>query len=228
MKRLLQVCFIAAMVFGLASCNKDNNSNGGGSGTDTQTSLVGTQWAFNDGEAEITISFPTASDVAVNVQTPRHTENYQGTYTYGNGSGAMNLTIQGREFNITFTVSGSTMTAYNTPSGDVTLTLVGSNPQPGGNYPLNGTTWQGSFQEGSVYITASISFGTTNCLFVYADSESHSEQMTGTYTYNGTLTSGQGTIVIDGDPATFTVNGNQATVTIDGDSRVFTRVYNGR
>lgn len=233
MKRLLQVCFIAAMVFGLASCNKDNNSNGGGSGTDTQTSLVGTQWAFNDGEAEITISFPTASDVSVNVQTPHGPEHYQGTYTYSNGSGTINLTIEGHEFNIAFTVSGNTMTAYNTPSGDVTLTPVGSNPQPGpqpgGNYPLNGTTWQGSHQEDSLYIAVSISFGTTNCLCVYADSQGHSEQETGTYTYNGTLTSGQGTIVVDGDPATFTVNGNQASLSDgEGGSIVLTRVYNGR
>lgn len=75
----------------------------------------------------------------------------------------------------------------------------------------------------------SISFGTTNCLFVYADNQGHSEQKTGTYTYNGTITSGQGTIVIDGDPATFTVNGNQATLSgEDGEPIVLTRVYNGR
>lgn len=240
MKRLLQVCFIAAMVFGLASCSKEENNsgsnggNGGGSGPNTQTSLVGTQWAFNDGEADITVSFTTATDVSVDVQTPHGSEHYQGTYTYSNGNGTIALVMGSQTMNITFTVNGNTMTAYNTPSGDVTLTLVGGNPQPqpgpqpGGNYPLNGTTWQTSFQEDGLYMTMSVSFSTTTCLLVYADSDGDSEQMTGTYTYTGTLTSGQGTISFQGEhgpeTGTFTVNGNQATVTADGESHVFTRV----
>ena len=40
MKRLLQVCFIAAMVLGLASCSKDdNNSNSGNSSSQRKKRL---------------------------------------------------------------------------------------------------------------------------------------------------------------------------------------------
>lgn len=126
MKKILQVCFIAAMVFGLASCSKDDNGN--------------------------------------------------------------------------------------------------PQPQPGGDYPLNGTTWQTSYQEEGLYITMGVSFGTTNCLLVYSDSEGDSDQATGTYTYSGTITSGRGTITIRGDEGSFTVNGNEAAITADGETHVFTRV----
>lgn len=124
MKKILQVCFIAAMVFGLASCNKEEGGSNSGGAATTPTSLVGTQWAYNDGEADITVSFTTASDVSVDVQTPHGPEHYQGTYTYSNGSGTINLTVGGREMTITFTVSGNTMAAHNTPAGDVELTRV--------------------------------------------------------------------------------------------------------
>lgn len=225
MKRLLQVCFIAAMLFGLAACDKDDNN------IDTQKSLVGTRWTFNDGDANVTVSFPTATDVAVTVQTPHGTENHQGTYDYNEGSGVINLTVNGTAYTIPITVSGSTMTCENTPSGTVTLTLAGSNgnPRPSGDYPLNGTSWQCNFQEMGIYVTLSVTFGKTNCLFVYSDSEGDSEQSNGTYTYSGTLTSGQGTLTIQDDEdgpqtSTFTVNGNQATVTAGGQSHTFTRV----
>ena len=124
MKKILQVCFIAAMVFGLASCNKEEGGSNSGGAATTPTSLVGTQWAYNDGEADITVSFTTASDVSVDVQTPHGPEHYQGTYTYSNGSGTINLTVGGQEMTITFTVSGNTMAAHNTPAGDVELTRV--------------------------------------------------------------------------------------------------------
>lgn len=226
MKRLLQVCFIAAMVFGLASCEKDNDSsNGNGTNINTQNSLVGTTWGYNDGEAEIRVLFETTM-VKVSVQTPHGNEYYEGTYTYSNGSGTIALVDGEQTLNITFTVSGNTMNAYNTPAGNVTLTLIGSNPQPqpSGSYPLNGTTWQTSFQEEGITVMLSVTFYTTNCLLVFADSEGDSDQTTGTYTYTGTLTSGQGVIYVDGEPGTFTVNGNRATVTNDGRSYVFTRV----
>jgi hypothetical protein len=205
-----------------------------GGDTNTLKSLVGTQWAFNDGEADVLVLFETTM-VKVSVQTPHGPEYYEGTYTYSNGSGTINLTIEGREFNIAFTVSGNTMTAYNTPSGDVTLTLVNSQPgpQPGGNYPLNGTAWQSSFMEDSIYITLTVTFGTTNCNMemTFADSIP-TQYMQGTYTYTGTLTSGQGTITIQDEEgpetAYFTVNGNEATVTSHGESHVFIRTDNGR
>lgn len=199
-----------------------------GGDTNTLKSLVGTQWAFNDGEADVLVLFETTM-VKVSVQTPHGPEYYEGTYTYSNGSGTINLTIEGREFNIAFTVSGNTMTAYNTPSGDVTLTLVGSNPQPGpqpgGNYPLNNTAWQSSFMEDSIYITLTVTFGTTNCNMemTFADSIP-TQYMQGTYEYQGTITSGQGTINAAGYVAMFVVNGSEASVTADNVTHIFTRI----
>ncbi len=213
MKRLLQVCFIAAMVLGLASCSKDDNNsnsgnggNGGGSGPNTQTSLVGTQWAFNDGEADVTVSFPTASDVSVNVQTPHGPEHYQGTYTYSNGSGTINLTIEGHEFNIAFTVSGNTMTAYNTPSGDVTLTLVGSNPQPGPNpggdlrNSLVGTGWM--FMNDEVIVA--VEFGPNAMVGIVVSPVNGGDDMEyyGSYTYNNF----NGTISINVEGQDYTIH----------------------
>ena len=211
-----------------------NPQPGPNPGGDLRNSLVGTGWMYTNDEVIVAVEFgPNAMvGVAVSPKNGGSDMEYYGTYTYNNFNGTISINVEGQDYTIHFVVNGETMVASDTPVGNITLTLVGSNPQPGpqpgGNYPLNGTTWQGSFQEDSVYITASISFGTTNCHIVFADSEGHSDQMTGTYTYNGTLTSGQGTIVIDGEPGTFVVNGNQATVTVDGDSRVFTRVNNGR
>lgn len=219
------------MVLGFVSCEKEDNSNDNGTTIDTQTSLVGTTWGYNDGDATIRVLFQT-SIVKVTVQSPHGDEYYEGTYTYSNGSGTIALVVDQQTRNITFTVSGSTMMAYNTPAGDVTLTLIG-NPQPGpnpsGNYPLNGTTWQTSFTEYGLYITESVTFGTTNCSLNYSDSDGDTEHTTGTYTYSGTLTNGQGTITFlddEGQPetGTFTINGNRATVTSSGESHVFTRV----
>lgn len=217
------------MVFGLASCEKDNDSsNGNGTNINTQNSLVGTTWGYNDGEAEGRVLFETTM-VKVSVQTPHGNEYYEGTYTYSNGSGTIALVVDQQTRNITVTVSGSTMMAYNTPGGDVTLTLIGNpQPQPSGNYPLNGTTWQSSFTEYGISITMSVTFGTTNCSLNYSDSDGDTEHMTGTYTYNGTLTNGQGTLTFQDEEGpqtgTFTINGNQATVTSSGESHVFTRV----
>lgn len=219
------------VVFTRVNGNPQPGPNPGG---DLRNSLEGTGWMYMNDEVIVAVEFGPNAMVGV-VVSPKNGGSdmeYYGTYTYNNFNGTISINVEGQDYTIHFVVNGETMVASDTPVGNITLTLVGSNPQPGpqpgGNYPLNGTTWQSSFQEDSVYITASISFGTTNCLCVYADSEGHSEQETGTYTYTGTLTSGQGTIVIDGEPGTFVVNGNQATVTADGDSRVFTRVDNGR
>ena len=228
MKKLLQVCFIAAMVFGLASCEKDNDSsNGNGTNINTQNSLVGTTWGYNDGEAEIRVLFETTM-VKVSVQTPHGNEYYEGTYTYNNGSGTIALVEGEQTLNITFTVSGNTMNAYNTPAGNVTLTLIGSNPQPqpSGSYPLNGTTWECSEGEGQDYEMYQITFGTTNCHLVISSVRHGNQQDEGTYSYDGTTaTSGRGTITLNsGKGGTFVVNGQEATVTADNRSMIFVRV----
>ena len=145
------------MVFGLASCNKedDNANSGGNGGIETPTSLVGTTWGYNDGEAEVRVMFETTI-VKVSVQTPHAPEYYEGTYTYSNGSGTIALVVRDT-MNITFTVSGNKMTANGTPAGDVVLTLISSNPQPGpqpGGDVINslvGTEW--TWDNGSIRFT---------------------------------------------------------------------------
>ena len=225
------------MVFGLASCSKEENNsssgnggNGGGSGPNTQTSLVGTQWAFNDGEADVTVSFITASDVLVNVQTPNGPEQYQGTYTYSNGNGTIALVMGPQTMNITFTVNGNTMTAYNTPSGNVTLTLVGSNPQPGPNpggdlrNSLVGTGWMYMNDE----VIVAVEFGPNAMVGVVVSPKNGGSDMEyyGSYTYNnfnGTIN-----VTMDGVDYTihFVVNGDtmSATGTPVEDVIVFNRV----
>lgn len=197
---------------------------------DTLASLVGTSWSYYDGEANITVTFVTSSDVRVLASTPAGPEEGYGTYSYSNGSGSMQLDMNDTTYYITFTVSGNTLTAYGTPAGTVTLTRAGSNPQPGpgptpgGDYPLNNTAWQSSFVEDSVNITMTVAFGTTNCTMDTYVNGYPSGQVQGTYTYNGTITSGQGIITLYGEAATFVVNGSEASVTADGETHVFTRI----
>lgn len=230
MKRLLQVCFIAAMVFGLASCNKEEN--GGGAGASTNGSLVGTQWVASDGDAQITLTFASATEAEVAVIPPHGVEErYRGTYTYNNGNGTMSLPANGTTYDITFTVSGNTLTAHNTPAGEVVFTRVNNGgqqpnpgPTPGGNYPLNNTAWQSSFTDGDVDVTMTVTFGTTNCsLETYVDGYLE-DQTQGYYTYSGTITSGQGTITVYGEVGTFVVTGNEASVTAEGETHVFVRI----
>jgi len=76
-----------------------------------------------------------------------------------------------------------------------------------------------------------VTFDTTTCaMYMAVNGVGHNTE--GTYTYTGTITSGQGTITIqdEGGPETgyFTVNGNEATVTSHGESHVFIRTDNGR
>ena len=219
------------MVFGLTSCEKDNSGigggggNGSGSGGNINNSIAGTQWKYSGVGEEITLDFTSATGVEIKRESNGVIQNFDGSYTYSNGSGTISCNILGGLYNIDFTVSGNTLMASNTPSGNIVFTLIGgSNPQPnpnpggGGSYPLNGTTWNAS--DGDVQYT--LTFGTTNCEL----SVNGYTQMQGTYTYNGTLTSGQGTISLSGHSGTIAVSGNQATITFDGQPLVFTRGSN--
>ena len=205
------------MVFGLASCNKDDNSSsssGDGSG-ETPTSLVGTTWSWStngggslefisDSVAVVTVNNYHDHGDSLDRSLPKAGV-FHGTYTYSNGNGTLWLYIDGRMMEVHFTVSGNTLTATGTPDGDVVMTLVGGNPQPGpnpgGDYPLNGTEWQ--------------------C--TESDSTCHDNQESdGTYVYDGTVTSGRGTITISGGKSgSFVVNGQEAIITADS-SRTMT------
>lgn len=225
MKRLLQVCFMAAMVFGLASCEKEGlkgsgsgvsgNSGSGGNGT-TTTSLVGTSWQWYNG----VVTFTDATNVTI---ATYQYGTYNGSYTYSNGSGVINVNIQGTPFTIPFTVSGSTMTAQNTPDGNITLTQVGGNnpnpnpnPNPGGGLTsLAGTAWQYSASGWSV--TLYFTTANTGYSLEYDDGETYRDNFT--YTYSN----GSGVIYFEDDKkedGSFTVSGN--TLYIFG--MAFTRV----
>lgn len=189
MKRLLQVCFIAAMVFGLASCEKEkDNTSSGGSSAATPTSLAGTDWSYFDGEATVVVSFVSASSVEVHVSTPNGPESYYGSYTYSNGNGTMNLTVRNQVYEITFTVNGNTMTAYDTPSGDVTLTRGGGSGGGGQQPPIDlrtsvvGTGWM--YMNDDVVVV--VEFGPDNMVGIVVSPKNGGNDMEyyGTYTYN--------------------------------------------
>ena len=219
------------MVFGLASCNKEENgSDNNGSAATTPTSLVGTEWTWDNGS----IRFTTATDaiVSVNNYNP-HKGEIPATYTYADGSGVLEMDIRGHNdsvehYSIRFTVNGNTLTATGTPDGDVVMTLVGGNPQPGpnpsGNYPLNGTEWQCTEADSSCSEEYRITFGTTNCHLVISSTCHGNQESDGTYVYDGTVTSGRGSITVNGGQSgTFVVNGQEATVSADNRTMIFIR-----
>lgn len=217
---------MAAMVFGLASCNKeDNNGSGNGGGNDANSSLVGTQWAGGDGDARITLAFLSATEAEVGVR-PQSGEpgSYRGTYTYSNGSGTMTLPVGGETYDITFTVSGNTLTAHNTPAGDVVFTRVDNGgqqpgPNPGGDLrnSLVGTGWM--YSNNDVFVV--VRFGPNSQVGIVVSPKNGGEvkEYNGTYTYNnfnGTIS-----ITVGGQEYTirFAVNGEtmSATGTPEGD-----------
>lgn len=211
MKRLLQVCFIAAMVFGLASCNKEENgSDNNGSAATTPTSLVGTEWTWDNGS----IRFTTATDaiVSVNNYNP-HKGEIPATYTYADGSGVLEMDIRGHNdsvehYSIRFTVNGNKMTATGTPDGDVTLTRVSNSPtQPDTLASLVGTSW--SYYDGEANIT--VTFVTTSDVRVLASTPAGPEEGYGTYSYSN----GSGSMQLYMNDTTyyitFTVSGNTMT-----------------
>lgn len=220
MKRLLQVCFIAAMVFGLASCAKDDNKptgNGNGIGTgETPTSLVGTTWSWStDGGGSL--QFVTDSMAVVTVNNyHNHGDSldrsvpkggvFYGTYTYSNGNGTLWLYIEGSMLEVHFTVSGNTLTATGTPDGDVVMTLVGGNPQPGPNpggdlrNSLVGTGWM--FMNDEVIVA--VEFGPNAMVGIVVSPVNGGDDMEyyGSYTYNNF----NGTISINVEGQDYTIH----------------------
>lgn len=211
---------MAAMVFGLASCSKDDSSTGSnGGGNDANSSLVGTQWAGGDGDARITLAFLSATEAEVGVMPPSGVlESYRGTYTYSNGNGTMTLPVGGETYDITFTVSGNTLTAHNTPAGDVVFTRVengGSQPgpNPGGDLrnSLVGTGWM--YSNNDVFVV--VEFGPNSQVGIVVSPKNGGEDMTyyGSYTYNNF--NGSISINVEGQDYTirFVVNGEMLSAT---------------
>ena len=205
------------MVFGLASCNKEEN--GGGAGASTNGSLVGTQWVASDGDAQITLIFASATEAEVAVIPPHGVEErYRGTYTYNNGNGTMSLPANGTTYDITFTVSGNTLTAHNTPAGEVVFTRVNNGgqqpgPNPGGDLrnSLVGTGWM--YSNNDVFVV--VEFGPNSQVGIVVSPKNGGEDMTyyGSYTYNNF--NGSISINVEGQDYTirFVVNGEMMSAT---------------
>ena len=205
------------MVFGLASCNKEEN--GGGAGASTNGSLVGTQWVASDGDAQITLIFASATEAEVAVIPPHGVEErYRGTYTYNNGNGTMSLPANGTTYDITFTVSGNTLTAHNTPAGEVVFTRVNNGgqqpgPNPGGDLrnSLVGTGWM--YSNNDVFVV--VEFCPNSQVGIVVSPKNGGEDMTyyGSYTYNNF--NGSISINVEGQDYTirFVVNGEMMSAT---------------
>ena len=176
------------MVFGLASCNKEES--GSGAGASTNGSLVGTQWVASDGDAQITLIFASATEAEVAVIPPHGVEErYRGTYPYTRGNGPTRLPANGTTYDITFTVSGNTLTAHNTPAGEVVFTRVNNGgqqpgPNPGGDLrnSLVGTGWM--YSNNDVFVV--VEFGPNSQVGIVVSPKNGGEDMTyyGSYTYN--------------------------------------------
>ena len=237
MKKLLAVCFIAAMALGLSSCDKeDENNSNSNSNAVTPTTLAGTLWEWAGADESGLIEFTTATEYTVTVRSndqAKGTFTYAGTYTYSNGSGSLDVVVEGQEYHIDFTVNGNTLTATNTPTGNITMTRVQDTPQPTPtptptpSYPLSGTAWQGVYTDpdDGIIETMTITFGTTTCQLaaVFSDDDEVYET-TGTYTFEGTLENGHGSVTTDGGVATFVVHGQNADITSEGRTVPFTRI----
>lgn len=207
------------MVFGLASCSKDDSSTGSNGGSNTGNSLVGTQWAGSDGDAQITLAFLSATEAEVGVRPQSGVpESYRCTYTYSNGNGTMSLNVNGTPYDITFTVSGNTLTAHNTPAGDVVFTRVDNGgqqpgPNPGGDLrnSLVGTGWMYSNSD----VVVAVEFGPNSQVGIVVSPMNGGEDMTyyGTYTYNNF--NGSISIAVEGQEYTirFVVNGETMSAT---------------
>ncbi len=203
------------MVFGLASCNKEES--GSGAGASTNGSLVGTQWVASDGEAQITLIFATASEAEIDVVTPRETEHYRASYTYTNGNGTMSLSTYDTTYSITFTVSGNTLTAQGTPDGDVVFTRTNGGQQPGPNpggdlrNSLVGTGWM--YSNNDVFVV--VEFCPNSQVGIVVSPKNGGEDMTyyGSYTYNNF--NGSISINVEGQDYTirFVVNGEMMSAT---------------
>ena len=203
------------MVFGLASCNKEES--GSGAGASTNGSLVGTQWVASDGEAQITLIFATASEAEIDVVTPRETELYRASYTYTNGNGTMSLSTYDTTYSITFTVSGNTLTAQGTPDGDVVFTRTNGGQQPGPNpggdlrNSLVGTGWM--YSNNDVFVV--VEFCPNSQVGIVVSPKNGGEDMTyyGSYTYNNF--NGSISINVEGQDYTirFVVNGEMMSAT---------------
>lgn len=119
-KKLTALLFVAATMFAFASCEKEDDNN---TTTDAAETVAGTEWNWS---AEDPNSISGVIDLQVGFNGPilaeliytdmstgiMQTDVLLGTYTYSNGNGTLTLDddINNTTVNISFTISGTTMT----------------------------------------------------------------------------------------------------------------------
>ncbi len=139
MKRFFMLVFAALMAVGMASCEKDNNTDDGGNGNgngnggnNTPITLVGTTW--QDASGFITFTFNDETSFTMSTAGI----NANGTYTFDAASSSGTMEISG-VMNYTFTVSGNAMSVMN-ENNEVVFVL---NKVEGGQNTteLSNTTW---------------------------------------------------------------------------------------
>ena len=122
-KKLTMLLFVAATMFSLMSCNKENvNNQNTNTTTNDYAAVADTEWKWM---AEDPNSISGVISIRVEFNGPRladliytdmstglmETEVLMGTYSYSNGSGTLALEDDDyNAVNVSFTISGTTMT----------------------------------------------------------------------------------------------------------------------
>ena len=122
-KKLTMLLFVAATMFSLMSCNKENvNNQNTNTTTNDYAAVEDTEWKWMaedpnsiSGVISIRVEFngPKLADLIYTDMSTglMETEVLMGTYTYSNGSGTLALEDDDyNAVNVSFTISGTTMT----------------------------------------------------------------------------------------------------------------------
>ena len=122
-KKLTMLLFVAATMFSLMSCNKENvNNQNTNTTTNDYAAVADTEWKWMAedpnsvaGVISIRVEFngPKLADLTYTDMSTglMETEVLMGTYTYSNGSGTLALEDDDyNAVNVSFTISGTTMT----------------------------------------------------------------------------------------------------------------------
>ena len=122
-KKLTMLLFVAATMFSLMSCNKDDvNNQNTNTSTNDYAAVADTEWKWMAedpnsvaGVISIRVEFngPKLADLTYTDMSTglMETEVLMGTYTYSNGSGTLALGDDNyNAVNVSFTISGTTMT----------------------------------------------------------------------------------------------------------------------
>ena len=122
-KKLTMLLFVAATMFSLMSCNKENvNNQNTNTTTNDYAAVEDTEWKWMaedpnsiSGVISIRVEFngPKLADLIYTDMSTglMETEVLMGTYTYSNGNGTLALEDDNyHSVNISFTISGTTMT----------------------------------------------------------------------------------------------------------------------